>query len=808
VNITNSTFSNNSTADNGGGAQFAAGTVTIANSTFASNTAGNRGGGIQAGSATVSVEFATFSGNIANDIAASGNAGGAVQASSGSITVSSSILANSTGLDCDKSSVGTVTLTNSLAEQKGDCSGTPTSTADPGLGPLISNGGNTKTMAIGDTSPAYNAATSCGLFTTDQRGLTRPQDVFCDLGAYELQNLVSPTVVSVVRTSSDPTTASNVNYTVTFSESVSGVDPTDFNVTTTDTASGSVNTVSAGPSAIYTVNVNNISGNGTIRLDVLDDDTIMDGGFNTLDGGFTNGEVYTIDNTAPTVFSITRADADPTNAASVDFGVAFSEAVTGVTADDFTVTVTSGAISGASVTGVSGLGETYTVTVNTGSGDGTIRLDVNSCGACVKDLATNNLSGGFTTGEEYTILKSVTFANVDVSVAGASQSNYNIAPDYSVRASYASIDDGPVRVRSTNGIKIVASERVAYFDGSNWTSHSEMMGLPLNRLHTSYTFPWYNNLTLNTQLRFANVGTANTQVKVFIGGVLKGTYTLVPNQIKKVSYAGLEGGPVVIQGSNTTVKIIASMRVIYTPDNIIFPNYSEMMGLPSNRLSTGYAFPWYNNVGLSSQLRFANVGTAPTTVTVKIGSVVNKNYTLNPGDVKRVSFPGVDKGPVRVTSSGGVKIIASMRVSYFDGTNTTSYAEMMGLPLSSVSTQFAFPFYDNVNHDSQLRITNLTATQTSVTISINGVAMGAPITLGANTTKKLSFTGVEDGPVVIQSSGGVKIMASLRVSYFDGTNTTSYAEMMGLPLEQWSTTYFFPIYNNVTLDSQLRFAVP
>jgi CSLREA domain-containing protein len=185
VTITDSTFSNNSTADNGGGAQFSAGTVTISNSTFANNTAGNRGGGIQAGGATVSVEFATFSGNTANDIAASGNAGGAVQASSGSITVSTSILANSTGLDCDKSSLGTLTLTNSLVEQKGDCSGTPTSTADPGLGPLTNNGGHTKTMAIGDTSPAFNAATSCGLITTDQRGFPRPQGAQCDLGAYE-----------------------------------------------------------------------------------------------------------------------------------------------------------------------------------------------------------------------------------------------------------------------------------------------------------------------------------------------------------------------------------------------------------------------------------------------------------------------------------------------------------------------------------------------------------------------------------------------------------------------------------------------
>jgi hypothetical protein len=31
---------------------------------------------------------------------------------------------------------------------------------------------------------------------------------------------------------------------------------------------------------------------------------------------------------------------------------------------------------------------------------------------------------------------------------------------------------------------------------------------------------------------------------------------------------------------------------------------------------------------------------------------------------------------------------------------------------------------------------------------------------------------------------------------------------MGLPKEALSTTYFFPAYNNLTLDGQLRFAVP
>ena len=108
----------------------------------------------------------------------------------------------------------------------------------------------------------------------------------------------------------------------------------------------------------------------------------------------------TYDTTAPGVASITRADPNPTNAASVNFIVTFTEAVTGVGVADFALTLTGG-ISGASVTGVSGSGAVYTVTVSTGTGNGTLRLDIPNT-ATITDLAGNALSGlPFTGGETY-----------------------------------------------------------------------------------------------------------------------------------------------------------------------------------------------------------------------------------------------------------------------------------------------------------------------------------------------------------------------------------------------------------------------
>jgi hypothetical protein len=114
-------------------------------------------------------------------------------------------------------------------------------------------------------------------------------------------------------------------------------------------------------------------------------------------------EITDVDENAPTVLSITRISSSPTSAASVNFTVTFSESVTGVDASDFSLTTIG--VSGASVTGASGSGSVYTVTVSTGSGNDTIRLDVPAT-ATITDLVGNPLASlPYTSGETYTITK-------------------------------------------------------------------------------------------------------------------------------------------------------------------------------------------------------------------------------------------------------------------------------------------------------------------------------------------------------------------------------------------------------------------
>lgn len=92
-------------------------------------------------------------------------------------------------------------------------------------------------------------------------------------------------------------------------------------------------------------------------------------------GGTSNAQTFT---TSPlTVVSINRADTDPTSAATVRWTVTFSTSVTGVAAGNFAL-VQAGGVSGASITSVTGSGTTWTVTANTGSGYGTLGLNMSN----------------------------------------------------------------------------------------------------------------------------------------------------------------------------------------------------------------------------------------------------------------------------------------------------------------------------------------------------------------------------------------------------------------------------------------------
>ena len=88
------------------------------------------------------------------------------------------------------------------------------------LGALANNGGFTQTFALQTGSPAIDAGTNAGCPADDQRGVLRPRNVTCDIGAYEYSSDATfPTVITTSLVASYITTGPSA-FTVTFSENV------------------------------------------------------------------------------------------------------------------------------------------------------------------------------------------------------------------------------------------------------------------------------------------------------------------------------------------------------------------------------------------------------------------------------------------------------------------------------------------------------------------------------------------------------------------------------------------------------------
>ena len=145
---------------------------------------------------------------------------------------------------------------------------------------------------------------------------------------YDMGWSIPPFVSSITRLDTSPTSATSVRFAVAFTAAVTGVDATDFVVTKTGTVAGTAVTSVTGSGANYVVTVANTGGSGTLRLDLVDDDSIKDanavalGGAGTTDasggnGSFATGQTYTL---APsgTLQSVIAVNSGNSRVVSVD----------------------------------------------------------------------------------------------------------------------------------------------------------------------------------------------------------------------------------------------------------------------------------------------------------------------------------------------------------------------------------------------------------------------------------------------------------------------------------------------------------
>jgi hypothetical protein len=180
LNITNSTLSGNTAVQKGGAIWWIGTAGSITNSTITNNTAdsdsnnavNDNGGGIFSESTTIALINTIIAANL--------------DASTAAGTIHPDVSGNVTGNNNN--------LIGSLTGNTGTLgTGTDIVNPTPGLAALANNGGPTQTHVLLPGSPALDKGNSAIAPATDQRGLTRRSGSAVDIGAVEVQQIVSIT---------------------------------------------------------------------------------------------------------------------------------------------------------------------------------------------------------------------------------------------------------------------------------------------------------------------------------------------------------------------------------------------------------------------------------------------------------------------------------------------------------------------------------------------------------------------------------------------------------------------------------------
>ena len=211
---------------------------------------------------------------------------------------------------------------------------------------FFSDSGAQGTFFLGETTALPNGAFSANIDLTSYNGTNltaTATDLSGNTSEFSLPKGIDfdpPTVFSISRVTANPTGLSSLIFYIQFTEDVTGVDTSDFTIASSGITGALITDVS-GSGRDYFVTVDSGTGNGTLGLDLVDDDSVLDmsgnplGGVDAGNGDFI-GDFYDIDKVRPTV-TLTTIAPDPTSLASIPVLVTFSELATGLISEDLVV---------------------------------------------------------------------------------------------------------------------------------------------------------------------------------------------------------------------------------------------------------------------------------------------------------------------------------------------------------------------------------------------------------------------------------------------------------------------------------------
>jgi hypothetical protein len=181
---------------------------------------------------------------------------------------------------------------------------------------------------------------------------------------------------------SDPANSSPINFTVVFSQPVTGFATGDVSLSGT---AGATTAAVTGSGSTYNVAVSGMAGSGLVTATVPAG-VAQDGAGTSNAASTSTDNSVTYDATAPSV-TIAKASgqADPTKTSPIDFTVTFNEPVTGFAAGDVSL---SGTAPGGLTAAVTGSGTSYNVAVSGMTGSGLVIASIPAGAA--QDAAGNS----------------------------------------------------------------------------------------------------------------------------------------------------------------------------------------------------------------------------------------------------------------------------------------------------------------------------------------------------------------------------------------------------------------------------------
>ncbi|WP_262300076.1 Ig-like domain-containing protein [Microvirga sesbaniae] len=501
---------------------------------------------------------------------------------------------------------------------------------------------------------------------------------------------LAPQVMSITRVGPETSNATSVQYTVVLDSNVNGIDASDFQLTGTNSTTGTVAGVT-GSGTTYTVTATGISGDGTLRLDLKSNGTgIVDAAGNAAPG-FTGGQTYTIDQSVPLLAAPIQIDDTALKigeTATVTFS--FTEAVTGFTTAD--VSVPNGALSNLSSPD-GGMTWTATLTPDDAVTDASNVLTLDYAG--IADLAGN------------------------VGTGTANSANYAVDTVRPALASGITISDSKLAIGQTATVTFTFNKAVIGFDIADVTvpngTLSQLASSDGGTTWTAILTPSGATSDATNTLTLNYAGISDLAGNAGFGIASSGNYEVDTVRPTLASSITISDTPLT-SGDTATVAFTFTEAVTdFDAGDVSVPN-----GALSNLSSSDGGMTWTATLtpddavtDASNVLTLDYAGIADMAGNAGVGSVSSGNYAVN------TTVPGLAQ-PIAI-SNPTLAIGASATVTFVFNEAVVGFTvEDVAVPhgtLSDLRTD------DNITWTATLTpAANATSTGNVLTLDYTGIA--------------------------------------------------------------------------------------